>query len=305
MALRFRIPYSQEICQQRLAIMVKAQKENVDVSAVLALSNQPDALAAYLIAEEINQHTAIVEFAQYDAALFASHQDFLSQIQRANGTISDELEKNFHSLLTHWFEQKRVVVEDYYATGNQVIETIGNATPPAFYNKIMGIQNIKGTGLDFVYRWQAWDTCYKACQQLCSSVAVESATGLRTLATFQEHGVLTEETVTTAIAKVLDSALSQNEYYQAELGIIKANLARSLELLSSQNSQKKTGNSWLGYINETLEAFLDAGDAVKRRKRANQIYEDLVSERISHERAALELQSINKRQKGGWLHLGQ
>ncbi|MFI3188684.1 hypothetical protein BCS42_05245 [Crenothrix sp. D3] len=305
MALRFRIPYSQEICQQRLAIMVKAQKETVDVSTVLALINQPDALAAYLIAEEINQHTAIVEFAQYDAALFASHQDFLSQIQRANGKISDELEKNFHSLLTHWFEQKRVVVEDYYATGNQVIETIGNATPPAFYNKIMGIQNIKGTGLDFVYRWQAWDTCYKACQQLCSSVAVESATGLRTLATFQEHGVLTEETVTTAIAKVLDSALSQNEYYQAELGIIKANLARSLELLSSQNSQKKTGNSWLGYINETLEAFLDAGDAVKRRKRANQIYEDLVSERISHERAALELQSINKRQKGGWLHLGQ
>ena len=47
--------------------------------------------------------------------------------------------------------------------------------------------------------------------------------------------------------------------------------------------------------------FLDARDAVKRRKKANQIYRDLAAERISHELAALELQALNKRQKGGWL----
>ena len=46
---------------------------------------------------------------------------------------------------------------------------------------------------------------------------------------------------------------------------------------------------------------MDAGDAVKRRKKSNQIYEDLVAQRISHEKAALELQLIVKRQKGGWL----
>ena len=51
---------------------------------------------------------------------------------------------------------------------------------------------------------------------------------------------------------------------------------------------------------EYLEALLDAGDAVKRRKRANLIYQDLQDNRISHQRAALELQALNKRQKGGW-----
>ena len=40
--------------------------------------------------------------------------------------------------------------------GCEIIELIGQLTPPGFLNRIMGIQNIKGTGLDFVYRWQAW-----------------------------------------------------------------------------------------------------------------------------------------------------
>ena len=65
-----------------------------------------------------------------------------------------------------------------------------------------------------------------------------------------------------------------------------------------------SGGSGSGVMSRLLvhvEAFLDAGDAVKRRKKANQIYRDLAAERISHERAALELQVLTKRQKGGWL----
>ena len=38
----------------------------------------------------------------------------------------------------------------------------------------------------------------------------------------------------------------------------------------------------------------------KRRKESNRIYEDLVSHRISHKKAAFELKEITKRQKGGW-----
>ncbi|MCU7906738.1 MAG: hypothetical protein KZQ76_13015 [Candidatus Thiodiazotropha sp. (ex Epidulcina cf. delphinae)] len=40
---------------------------------------------------------------------------------------------------------------------------------------------------------------------------------------------------------------------------------------------------------DTVEACLDSGDAIRRRKLANRIYRDLQNERISHERAALEL----------------
>jgi hypothetical protein len=58
---------------------------------------------------------------------------------------------------------------------------------------------------------------------------------------------------------------------------------------------------WVAKIAEAAEAVLDAGDAVKRRKTADQIYTDLVAERISQQRAVVELQALNKRQKGGWL----
>lgn len=50
--------------------------------------------------------------------------------------------------------------------------------------------------------------------------------------------------------------------------------------------------------------MIDAGDAVRRRKRANRIYRDLAEERISGERAVKELKTLNRRQKGGWLWAG-
>ena len=56
-----------------------------------------------------------------------------------------------------------------------------------------------------------------------------------------------------------------------------------------------------GQVHGVNVRVVDPGDAVRRRKCANQIYRDLVALRISTERAAMELQKLNKRQKGGWL----
>jgi len=78
----------------------------------------------------------------------------------------------------------------------------------------------------------------------------------------------------------------------------------NLELAMCQvkkNMQVKRQDGLNAKLIGLLEAFLDAGDAVKRRKTDNSIYKDLVNERISIGRAILELQELNKRQKGGWL----
>ena len=64
--------------------------------------------------------------------------------------------------------------------------------------------------------------------------------------------------------------------------------------------EPQKNSNWSIKLSEYIEAFLDAGDAVKRRKRANLIYLELQNQRISHDRAAIELQALNKRQKGGW-----
>lgn len=303
MAKRFRIPLTEDQIFKRLSTMLTAQAETLDMKLISTLFTQTDRLAQYLLENEIPYHQDIVRCVQEDLTLLASYQDFLHQLEQAEGKFNSDLEKRFHHLLWQWFEKKLVVVENYYATGNEVIETIGNATPPGFLNKIMGIQNIKGTGLDFVYCWHAWEICYKACQQLSSLSKTESASGLRALAAFLEHNILTEETVRATVATVLDSAISQNELYHAELEVILANLEKSLEKLTAKQAQKIKITSWLSSIGSGIESFLDSGDAVKRRKKADQIYQDLADKRIAFERAAAELRILNNRQKGGWLNI--
>lgn len=166
----------------------------------------------------------------------------------------------------------------------------------------MGIQNIKGTGLDFVYRWQAWETCQKACAQLRSDETAVAERGLRAVATFQDYGVLCEEYVKETVALAKQAPVAQREGAQNDFALILSTLDTVMHKVRESLSavSQSTGGRWDQAI-EMLEKFLDSGDAVKRRKKANLIYRDMISERISHERAVLELQYLTKRQKGGWL----
>ena len=86
--------------------------------------------------------------------------------QTTSATEAAALDGKFRSQLRAWFAEKLIVIENYDATGEEIIRDIVQETPPGFRNRVMGIQNIKGTGLDFVYRFQAWDACYHACQLL-------------------------------------------------------------------------------------------------------------------------------------------
>ena len=302
MAERFRVPYNQQLLEQQLQAMLEGQQSEIESSKLLGLMNQPQQLEEKLVEYELENYSEIIQFLAKGQALLDGYQQFHSKLTQS-GTVTDSLQQEFKTLLWQWFEQKLEVVEDYYATGNQVIERVCDVTPPGFYNRILGMQNIKGTGLDFVYRWQAWENCYKACMQLLSKSASESAKGLTALSAFQEFGYLAKVTVTDTVEELKTKAFAQNEHYQSELELIQSNLEQSMLKLKSDNSQQGSSSSWGAKISQGIEAFLDAGDAVKRRKRADQIYQDLVDERISHDRAVMELQTLNKRQKGGWFSI--
>ena len=92
-----------------------------------------------------------------------------------------KLDEAFRALMWRWFESKLIPVLDYYASGNQIIRLIADHTPPGFHSRIMGMQNIKGTGLDFVYRWQAWALCHEACSELRTPDATTYRRGLAAL----------------------------------------------------------------------------------------------------------------------------
>lgn len=203
--------------------------------------------------------------------------------------------------LWQWYWQRFVVIEDIHATGNAVINSMIANTPPGLCNKMIGLQNIKGTGLDFIYRWQTWDNTHRLCQQLNSSSARQAENAAKALANVSDFGLLDEYLVSQTCQAVRDKKIAQTELFQAELSVIQANLARQLRQIGDALDNSSEQSTLIDRLISSLEAFLDPGNAVRRRKTAERIYQDLADQRISVERAVVELQRLNKEQKGGWL----
>ena len=302
-ARRMRIPYREEHLTARLVAMLEGIGISEDLERLGELWASPEQLGELLGQNGLGEHLAGLEahIGQLVTA-YREYQDLATRLQSSGQAADTALDEAFRTQLWNWFERKLVVIEDPHASGNRIIRMIAGETPPGLHNRIMGMQNIKGTGLDFVYRWQAWETCYEACQELRSRDRAIAENGLRTLSSFQEYGVLCAEYVRTTVAEARPSPMAQNELFQGELGIILSSLEAAIQRLDAELQTAGSGGSGLlARLLQQVEGFLDAGDAIKRRKRANRIYRDLAAERISHERAALELQVLTKRQKGGWL----
>lgn len=299
-ARRLRMPYTPQRVQARLAVMLAG------VGADIRLAGRWEDIAALAPALQAavgeEKATEVLRFLQVDIDLFDAYRKFAAQVSSAVGSASSEaLDDAFRALMWRAFERKLIVVDDYHASGNRVVQIIASHTPPGMHNRIMGIQNIKGTGLDFVYRWQAWDRCYKACEQLRSRDVQAFREGLRDLGGFQEFGLLGEETVRAALVEAAASTHAQTEHVQAELRVIEARLDQTMTQIHRGLARvKRTTRS--EQLIRAIEGFADAGDALWRRKRANQIYEDLVAERISSARAVTALLELTQRQKGGWLY---
>lgn len=294
-ARRLRVAYRDDDVAAALRVMLAGQPGLHDVAALVAMRNTPEALASALTSAGVSEVDMIMS---HLASVRQTAQEFAElAAMLASKTDHPAVDAAFRGRMRDWFHRKIVIVDAFYAPGDQIIEVLKNATPPGYFNRVLGVQNIKGTGLDFVYRWQAWETVYEACELADSNDPVRVAEGLRTLLTFQEFGVAAEERVRGSIARLRDLPTLADP---AQLDLLEANLDRQMiEVRARMTVTRASGfSAWLVGI---AEAVLDAGDAVRRRKKADRIYADMVAERISHERAARELKKLNSRQKGGWL----
>jgi hypothetical protein len=304
MARRFRQPVREETIRARLRVMLRGMETaEGKLQSEEALWSDPGALRERLTRGGIDAHLSDQVVAHLSADLQARQEylAFAERLRQAPPGKHAELDRAFRDLLWTWFEKKIVVISNYYAPGDQIIDRICEETPPGFANRVMGIQNIKGTGLDFVYRWEAWHACHRFCTLLRSPDAAQAEQGLRELAGFHDYGLLSEAFVRETVEAVRQAPWAQREEVQAQLRLILAHLEEKMVHVREGVKQTAASTGWLAGVCSWVEAFLDPADAVRRRKRANQIYKDLAAERISHERAALELQGFNKRQKGGWL----
>lgn len=301
-AAQLRLVRSEEDLLRRLRAQLQGLGVPLEPAALAPLASDAAALARALEGQGRGELGAAIGTAlEQGRRQLREYRELLERLPQSPAPAEAErFDREFRQLLGRWFEAKFVLIDDPQASGDAIIARICAETPPGLHNRIMGLQNIKGPGLGFVYAWQAWERCQRACQQLRSRDPGEAEAGLRQLAGQRSFSLLAEETLRATVAAVRQSPLAQREIFQAELTLILANLETSLRQVRRQLGPRRSqGLPELALAG--LEAFLDAGDAVKRRKTANRIYRDLVDERISHARAAQELQALNQRQKGGWL----
>ncbi|MBC7963196.1 MAG: hypothetical protein H7Y05_09660 [Steroidobacteraceae bacterium] len=299
-ARRQRIPTSKAQLAKRLRAMLGEYAADSGLSGGSPAETDPAALREKLVNSGCPHAEQILKQLELDKSSHDEYRNLASRLEGAPDGKQPALDVEYRNLVRKWFKNKIVVIEDFHTSGEQLINRICEETPPHFTNRIMGLQNIKGTGLDFVYRWQAWDQCHAACENLHSDNPAHVSRALADLSAFQGFGFLCEEHVRSTVDTVRPLPFAQSEQFQAELSIIISNLKTDMREISASLNVTRERNL-LARIIDVIESFLDAGDSIRRRKTADRIYRDLAAERISRHRAAIELQSLIQRQKGGWL----
>ena len=101
----------------------------------------------------------------------------------------------------------------------------------------------------------------------------------------------------------MKSSWAAEESKQSALKNILSNMDKSLEQIKESLNVVQSTGRWTAFFSKFfnyLEEFVDISDALRRRKKADKVYMDMIYERISTERAVMEVYKLNKRQKGGW-----
>ena len=305
-AKRQRVPLQKSELTGLLAAMIEGvtgSADRAEVEQAVASGNEESLLERLVPERKSDIITYYRELAGYH-----------SEYEKLRGAISSSanpasLDGESRAFLRRVFMAKLVPIRDYYIKGEQIIRLIAQATPPGLVNRIMGMQNIKGTGLDFVYRWQAWEAVSKACDQALDDDEATAARGLSQLATFQEYGVLSNARVRSTVEKVLERGNLPPAITEAQVEAIPGRLTEQISAIPDATlgndeggaKKKGLGARFRAYLMKLLEGFLDGGDAIRRRRKADRMYEAMIAEQVSNPRATLELKKLTSRQKGGWL----
>jgi len=244
------------------------------------------------------------EHALYMLARWVVHARLRRALPRAGGdgdaAAVAAFHRKFRQAYRELFLEQLVPVNDAGATGDQVIDACARAVPPGMSVSLMGAQNIKGTGLDWVYRWLALDRVHSALEALQKGSAESRRRALESLETFADSGL-----VDSGLARVVLPRLAMTaQPEEAERMRRLAERARATHEAKLAALRHTGTSTFMQSVTRKAEKVFDYLDSVTRRRLSELLLEDLVAGRVSHARAALETRKLYERQKGGWLFSG-
>ncbi len=190
-------------------------------------------------------------------------------------------------------------LRDPHATGDQVLDFVCSCFPPGVHARVMGMQNIKGTGLDFVYRWVSLERVSQTLDELRAADPARTLELLRWLRGHPDYGVLDARLAHGQLQTLADA--SPDERVRSEAAACVAHLAAVVRERERVLVAGRRRRSPLTLVLQLVENALDYLHSIHRRRASNRVLDDLVHGRISHARAAALLREITSVQKGGWL----
>ena len=202
------------------------------------------------------------------------------------------------------FNKRCILVDDPHITPDALTTKLSNLACDYQHQLIVGMQNIKGAGLNYVYTWQKYQKTHQLCKKLLS-MQVSQAEFRAYLTQFAQQdtfSILETDYLNEALIRIAALSHAQNEFSQAEISHIKEKLIKSNRINEIEKANVKRSKV-VTFTLQVIESFLDAGAAVKRKKMAQQVYVDIATQRITIDKAISVLSKLNRGQKPGWLSL--
>ena len=142
---------------------------------------------------------------------------------------------------------KIVLVENAYVKPDQLTSHIANLAMKNQHQLIVGMQNIKGAGLNYVYMWQQWQKIYHICETLKSSTTKQSEFRklLLNLAQQPNFSAIEIDYLKLAIKDITHSEHAQNEFSQAEIKYIQEKVATA-KTGGNQDDKRKLAMDYIG-----------------------------------------------------------
>lgn len=180
-------------------------------------------------------------------------------------------------------------VTDANIKGTALTDRIVACTATGATVRILGAANIKGTGLDLVYRWVQVDRVQGLLHDALNREPARATRALRTLRTL-ELSPLDQREVRAQLEGRIDEFEDNEQRLEAE-ALLAAAVDSQVKSGSTEFSRTPLGQVW-----RALAANFDLG-AVTRRNAADQLLRDLAHQRIGLARAAGVARDVVERQK--------
>ncbi len=193
---------------------------------------------------------------------------------------------------------KIVVLENSEAKGDEVLDFVFRIITPGHHGEVLGCQNIKGTGLDFIYRFISLQKMQDFADA-AEARAHERPALLAEMLAYRHHGLFDCQ----LLLEKLDGWRGQwqaPEAVTAQLESLKVALEARRRQLSDELGRTKK-KAWWHRVLGWLEPLVDNLDGVGRRKRADATMSRLINHQIDVATASEQLRETVARQKGGWL----